>query len=157
MKKTVSLSLVCALALCLLAACGSEAAEPEFGDVTAAIDSAVDTSSMTEADASYIQGMFGLREGDYEACRVLLTGVGTNIDEIGLFKGADTSQAEQLKTAVTDYLQLRLNSWMPEYLPDEFPKLQNAKLWSEGTYVMYAILSYEGRDAALGAFEGCFG
>ena len=52
MKKTVSLSLACALALCLLAACGSEAAEPEFGDVTAAIDSAVDTSSMTEADAS---------------------------------------------------------------------------------------------------------
>ena len=51
MKKTVSLSLVCALALCLLAACGSEAAEPEVGDVTAAIDSAVESSSMTGADA----------------------------------------------------------------------------------------------------------
>lgn len=83
--------------------------------------------------------------------------MGTNIDELGLFKGADASQAERLKTAVTDYLQLRLNSWMPEYLPDEFPKLQNAKLWTEGSYVMYAILSDDGREAALEAFEGCFG
>ena len=46
---------------------------------------------------------------------------------------------------------------MPEYLPDEFPKRQNAKLWTEGSYVMYAILSDDGREAALEAFEGCFG
>ena len=157
MKKTVSILLTCALALCLISACGGEAAEPEFAEVTSAVDAAVDTSDMTEADASYLQGMFGLSEGDYEACRVLITGVGTTIDEIGLFKGSDDAQAEELRTAVADYLQLRLDSWMPEYLPDEFPKLQNAKLWSEGTYVMYAILSDEGRDAALGAFEGCFG
>mgnify|MGYP001861266732 FL=1 len=156
MKKKLSILLLCAIALCLTAACGSDAAEPAFDEVESAIDSAVDTSSMTEADSSYLQGMFGLEEGDYEACRVLITGVGTTIDEIGLFKGADAAQAEELKTAVTDYLQLRLNSWMPEYLPDEFPKLQNARLYEQGTYVFYAILSDEGRDAALEAFEGCF-
>ena len=156
MKKTLAIAVLCALALCLISGCGAEAAEPAFADVSAAIDTAVDTSSMTEADASYLKGMFGLEDGDYRDCRVLITGVGTTIDEIGLFCGRDAAQTAELKSAVTDYLQLRLDSWMPEYYPEEYPKLQNARIYEEGNYVFYAILSDEGRDAALEAFESCF-
>lgn len=60
------------------------------------------------------------------------TNVGTSIDEFGIFQGADSSQAAELKSAVEAYLQFRLDSWMPEYLPEEFPKLQSAKLWTRG-------------------------
>ena len=67
MKKKLSILLLCAIALCLTAACGSDAAEPAFDEVESAIDSAVDTSSMTEADSSYLKGMIGLEVGVYAA------------------------------------------------------------------------------------------
>ena len=45
---------------------------------------------------------------------------------------------------------------MDEYLPEEKPKLANAEVWSEGNYVMYAILDDAEREAVYKAFTGCF-
>ncbi len=108
---------------------------------------------MAQMDFGYIENMFKLSDGDYERCLVMATNVGTTIDEFGLFKGADSAQAEALHTAVKDYLQLRLDAWMPEYLPEEFPKLQNAQVWTAGNYVFYAILSEDAKTAASSAFQ----
>ena len=135
MKKYIALLLVLALCLGVFSACGSgsETANPGFDTVVAAIEGVVSTDGMAQMDAD-----------------------GTSIDEFGVFKGADSAQAESLRTAVNDYLQLRLDAWMPEYLPEEFPKLQNAQLWTAGNYVFYAILSEDVKTAAGSAFEGCF-
>lgn len=148
--------LCAALALGLLAGCGSEAAQPEMSDVVAAVEAVVPTDGMTQYDANYIKNVFKLEESDYADCCVMATNVGTTIDEFGIFKGADSAQAAELKTAVEEYLQFRLDSWMPEYLPEEFPKLQSAKLWTEGNYVMYAILADDTQAAAGDAFTACF-
>ncbi len=158
MKKRIALLLVLALCLGTLSACGSDdgAVDPGFDTVAAAIEGAVSTDGMAQADANYIENMFKLTESDYEQCLVMITNVGTTIDEFGVFKGADSTQAEALHTAVQDYLQLRLDSWMPEYLPEEFPKLQNAQVWTEGDYIFYAILSEDAKAAASAAFSGCF-
>lgn len=145
-----------ALALGLLAACGSEAKQPEMSEVVAAVEGVVPTEGMTQLDANYLKNVFKLDESQYADCLVMTTNVGTTIDEFGIFKGADSAQAAELKTAVEEYLQFRLDSWMPEYLPEEFPKLQGAKLWAEGDYVMYAILSDDAMTAAGDAFTACF-
>lgn len=157
MRKAALLTAL-ALALCLLlSACGSKAAaEPEMSEVVAAVEAVVPTDGMTELTGSYIENVFKLTEDKYADCYVMSTNVGTTIDEFGIFKGADEAQAAELKSAVEAYLQFRLDSWMPEYLPEEFPKLQGAKLWTEGNYVMYAILSDDAKTAAEAAFQGCF-
>lgn len=154
--KILSALLCAALALGLLAGCGSEAAQPEMSDVVAAVEAVVPTDGMTQYDANYIKNVLKLEESDYADCCVMATNVGTTIDEFGIFKGKDSAQAGELKTAVEEYLQFRLDSWMPEYLPEEFPKLQSAKLWTEGDYVMYAILSDDAKTAAGDAFTACF-
>ena len=119
------------MCLSLLAACGggNDAVDPGFDNVVAAVEGAVSTDGMAQMDANYIENMFKLITDDYEQALVMATNVGTTIDEFGLFKGADSAQAEELHTAVNDYLKLRLDAWMPEYLPDELPKLQNAQVW----------------------------
>ena len=157
MRKTAFVTAL-ALILCLiLSACGSQtAAEPEMSEVVAAVEAAVPTDGMVEFDANYLKNVFKLSEEQYADCYVMSTNVGTSIDEFGIFKGADEAQTAELKSAVEAYLQCRLDSWMPEYLPEEFPKLQGAKLWTEGNYVMYAILSDEEKTAAETAFQGCF-
>ena len=158
MKKYIALLLVLALCLGVFSACGagSETADPGLDTVVAAIEGVVSTDGMAQMDADYIKNMFNLTTEDYEQCLVMSTNVGTSIDEFGIFKGADETQAAALKTAVEEYLQFRLDSWMPEYLPEEFPKLQGAQLWAEGDYVMYAILSDDAKAAAGEAFTGCF-
>lgn len=157
MKKPVALILSAILCLSLLSACGSEApVDPGFDAVEAAVEAVVPTDGMAAQGSSYISNMFKLEEGDYEQCLVMVTNVGTSIDEFGLFKGSDATQAEALHTAVKDYLQFRLDAWMSEYLPDEFPKLQNAQVWTAGNYVFYAILGEDAKAAAGSAFEGCF-
>ena len=45
---------------------------------------------------------------------------------------------------------------MDEYLPDEKPKLDNAEVWTQGNYVMYAILGDSDRAAVKQAFQSCF-
>lgn len=157
MKKAALLTAL-ALALCIiLSACGSEAAaEPEMSEVVAAVEAVVPTDGMVELTGSYLENVFKLTGEQYADCHVMSTNVGTSIDEFGIFKGADEAQTAELKAAVEAYLQFRLDSWMPEYLPEEFPKLQSAKIWTDGSYVMYAILSDELLTAAGNAFEGCF-
>lgn len=157
MKRHLALILALALCLTVFSACGqSEVPDPGFDKVVSAVEAAVSTDSMAEQDSNYIQNMFKLESSDYAQALVMITNMGTSIDEFGLFKGSDAAQAEALDTAVKDYLQLRLDAWMPEYLPEEFPKLQNAKVWTAGNYVFYAILSEDVKTAAGDAFEGCF-
>ena len=42
------------------------------------------------------------------------------------------------------------------YTPEELPKLENAKVESEGSYVFYAILGDAERSTADAAFSACF-
>ncbi|NCB51827.1 MAG: DUF4358 domain-containing protein [Clostridia bacterium] len=158
MKKHLFILLAAVLALCLLAACGNKTEyEPVMSDVVAAVDAAIgNDGSMTAVDENYIKGSMKMDVADYEDYTVKINTMGVNIDEYGVFKGSDSAQAAEIETAVEDYLQMREDTWMPEYMPEEFPKLQAAEVWTEGNYVIYVILGDDAKAAASDAFAACF-
>jgi len=91
---------------------------------------------------------------DYADYIVNINAYGTSVDEFGIFKGSDKAQTTAIADAVKTYLQLRIDTWIPEYMPEEFPKLENAEYKVVGNYVMYAVLSDSEREAAFSSFEG---
>jgi hypothetical protein len=57
---------------------------------------------------------------------------GANVDEYGVFRGADEAQAAEIKKAVEDYLAMRVDSWMDAYMPEEKPKVTSAQIEDRG-------------------------
>ena len=154
MKKIIILLLALTMILAL-AACGA-AKEPAFADVCKKVDESVTVGgSLTAVDADYIKGALGIDTAAYTDAMVKVTSTGTAIDEYGVFKCADDKAADALETAVKAYIQQRIDTWMG-YTPEELPKLENAKVESEGSYVFYAILGDAERSTADAAFSACF-
>lgn len=156
-KNTISLVLCAVLMLYMLAACGGsseyrdDVAVSEIGDSFDAILSS--GADMKELSDTYITGSMKMDVSDYEEYCVKVASKGITIDEYGIFKGEDAKNTEAIETAVNDYIQLRIDTWMSEYMPEEFPKLENAEVKVCGNYVMYAILSDEEKTAVFDAFE----
>lgn len=154
--KRISLILALALMLSLLAACGGGGYRDDVSMTTLenAVDSALGgAGSMIQAPASYVESTIKLTDADFEESCIKLDSQGININEYGIFKTADKSAAKALETKLKDYLQYRLDIWMPEYMPEELPKLENATVTVAGNYLMYSILDDSGRDAVASAFE----
>lgn len=157
-RKYAGLLLALAIILPLLAACGENGkTEVDFDEMVSAVDKALgNEDSMIPISESYIKGSMKMEASDYEEHAVKVNAYGVNIDEYGIFKAADQDQAKLLEESIKEYLKFRDDSWMTEYMPEEYPKLQAAEYKTEGLYVMYAILSEEGKKTAFKAFEGCF-
>lgn len=155
--KKLCFPLALALIFCLLSACGSAAKDPGMAAVTEAVDAAVAADGLAQVDANYIENMLKLAPTSYEEALVLLANVGATRNEYGIFRAKDSAQAAEIKTAVEAYLQSRVDDPMSQqYMPEEYPKLQNAEVWIEGAYVLYAILDDAAKSAASTAFFGCF-
>lgn len=148
--------IIIVLTLFILASCGGAADDVPVNDITQKIDSAIgDDGEMISVDEGYIEGSMKMDVSAFSEYTVKINGYGVNIDEYGVFKGADKNEAKEIENAVNSYLQMRVETWMTEYMPEEFPKLQEAEVETVGNYVMYAILSDEDKAAAFSAFEDC--
>ena len=158
MKKTGSILLILTLCLSLLAACGKkEVKNPDMADVVSAVDQAIgNTGDMLVRDEDYVSGFMKIDVSKLSAYTVKTNSVGVSIDEYGVFQAADSGSVKTLKESVDAYLQMRVDTWMTEYMPEEQPKLLSAQVWTEGNYVMYAILGDTTREAASTAFSSCF-
>jgi len=147
-------ALALAMVLALLCACGSGAKDVPIEDVVAAVDEALGKGdSLAEMGADYIKGYMKMDVSGYEGFTVKINAYGANIDEYGVFRAKDSAQVKDIKSAVEAYLQLRVDSWMEEYMPEEKPKLTSAEVKTNGSYVMYCILSDADRQAAFGALD----
>jgi major membrane immunogen (membrane-anchored lipoprotein) len=150
-----ALLVMLALALSLLSACGksSSVADVPVEELAQKVDEAIgNDGTLIAVDADYIKGYMRMDVSDYVGFVVKINAYGANIDEYGIFKGADEKQAKEIAKAVEDYLQLREDTWMEEYMPEEKPKLLAAEYKVLGNYVMYAILWDEEKAAAFDAF-----
>lgn len=157
MKKTstaiIAMTLLFAL---LLSACGGKTYRNDVSasEIGSAVDGAIAAAdNMVDAPASYITSSMKLDVSNLSDYTVKINSRGISIDEYGIFKAADDAQLKEIQTLVNDYLQFRLDSWMVEYLPEEFPKIENAEAKTVGSYVMYAILSDSDKKAAFDALE----
>lgn len=157
MKKKIALLLCSILIISALAACGSSASyrdDVPAADIATAVDAVLATgANMSTLSDTYITGSMQLSVEDYADYCAKIASKGITVNEYGIFKGTDENHAKTIQSELEAYLQMRLDSWMPEYMPEELPKLENAEVKVCGTYVMYAILSDEERAAAFAAFE----
>lgn len=153
--KAVSLVVIGVMALAMLCACGSSAAsDVPVEDICSAVDTALaKQDKLVAVEENYIKGYMKMDVSDYDQYAVKINAYGANIDEYGIFKSKDAAQTKEVKAAVEAYLQLRLDSWMDEYMPEEKPKLADAEIKTVGNYVMYCILSDSDKSAAFAAFE----
>lgn len=157
MKTRPISALLCTLTLLgLLTACGGSSYRDDvlISDLVKAVDSSINgAEAMIEAPNNYISGTMKMNVSDYAGYCVKLNSMGVNADEYGIFKGMDENQTQEIKKAIEDYFQLRKDIWMPEYMPQEYPKLENAEIKVAGNYLIYAILSDSERAAVFAAFD----
>ncbi len=145
------------LAMSLLTACAGKAAKVRddvpVSDVSTAVAAVLDGDTLVSVPETYYAGSMKMDVSEFEGYDVKINSKGINIDEFGIFKAKDSSQLPAVQKAVNDYLAFRLQIWMVEYMPEEKPKLENAEVKTVGNYVMYAILSDDGKKTAFSAFE----
>ena len=147
--------MICALALCLilgLSACSGNNKADVRDDVSldtlaSEIDAVIGNDAMAEMTDSYVAGAMQLDTSLFESYLVKINAQGVNIDEYGIFKAPSLDAVAQVKSAIEGYLQLRLDSWMEAYMPEEKPKLESASVSVLGRYVYYTILSEDVRTA----------
>ena len=154
--KIIALFLCLIMTAAALTACGGGEVRNDVAvsELSAKINSELESGAdLVDAPESYISSSMGFDLSSVSEYVVKINSRGENIDEYGIFKAADDSQLQQLQTAVSNYLQFRVDTWMVEYMPEEFPKLQNAETKTIGNYVMYAILSDSDKQAVFSAFE----
>ncbi len=157
MKKIVALIIIVAVLATALCACGgnSETKNVPAADIAAAVaDKIGKTDSLTAVEANWIKGWMKTDASLFGDYTVMLNTYGANVDEYGIFKAGEEMSAAKIETVVQSYLDLRVQSWMDEYMPEEKYKVEDASYEVIGDYVMYCILSAEDSEAAFATFEG---
>lgn len=145
------------LACLLLVSCSSGTSEVTYADDVAvsqlseAVDQAVAMDSLIAMDENYLKNAMQLDPSQFADYTVKLNGMGITIDEYGIFQAKDADSVAEVTQLAEDYLQFRLDNWMSEYLPEEFPKLEEAQVETYGTYVVYTIMSEETAQLAFDA------
>lgn len=151
------LPLLSLLILVFITSCSANKSEVRddvpLSDLEAAIDTHLDKDSFAAMEESYLKGAMKLDTSLYESYIVKVNAYGANIDEYGIFKAKDSTRLKAAQDAVIGYLQMREDTWMDEYMPEEKPKLEAAEVKTTGLYVMYAILSDESRSDVFSEFE----
>lgn len=157
MKKNIGVVIVLTLILTVfLSACGGETVKNDVAvsDLSSSLEAVLSgDTEFVDAPESYITSSMKLDVSSISEYTVKINSRGVNVDEYGIFKASDDAQLQTLQTMAKDYLQFRLDSWMAEYMPEQFPKIQSAEVKVVGNYVMYAILSDSDKAAAFSAFE----
>lgn len=139
------LAVVLAFTCICTASCGGSATyktDVAVSEISAAVDALLDNpgdfATMTEG---YIVGMMEIDPSQFEECVIKLRASGSNIDEYGIFKAADSEGVANAVAVANAYIARRIEAWMPEYMPEELPKMEAASVKIFGNYVVYAILA----------------
>lgn len=140
MKKT----LIVLLALCLMVmaftACAPkvETAEYEIDKLAAKIkDSGAFSDMLSPIDDSIVPTLYGIFASDVEDV-VVLCSTGATTEEIGIFKCIDNEAAERVVSAAEKRIISQKNLY-ESYAPAEPPKLDEAIVKTDGTYVFYIV------------------
>ena len=156
--KLLAAALLVAVTLLTLVSCGSGAVkyreDVAVPDLCAAADPLIgDSSTMATMTDDYLYGMMGIELDGISDYAVKVQASGANVDEYGIFKASTEDGVAGVEQMVQSYLAKRVETWMPEYMPEEFPKVQNATTKTFGQYVVYCILDDSEKTAVFNAIE----
>ena len=155
MKKAICFLLILT-ALLPLAACGKKDSwrtDATVEELSRAVEAYLDGSSLAAMTEDYLRGPMKLDTSLFADWVVKINAYGANIDEYGIFQAPDEAGAAAVRQAAEGYLQLRRDTWMEEYMPEEKPKLTQAEGKVCGLYVIYVIVSDDARGKILTDFE----
>ena len=155
MKRIICI-LLCAAALLCLGACAKKAAwrsDVPLDKLAETVEKHLDGGSLAAMQESYLKGAMKMDPAIFAQGLVKINAYGANIDEYGIFKAPDEAGVAAVKQAAEDYLKLRRDSWMEEYMPEEKPKLTQAEVKVCGLYVIYVIVADDVRGTILADFE----
>ncbi len=153
MKRIICI-LLCLAALLCLGACGKKAAwrtDVPLDKLAETVEKYLDGSRLVTMQESFLKS-YNMDPAIFSDWLVKLDNYGA-IDEYGIFKAPDEQGVAAVKQAAEDYLKLRRDTWMEEYMPEEKPKLTQAEVKVCGLYVIYAIVSDDARGKILTDFE----
>lgn len=108
--------------------------------------------SLVEMTEDYVKGMLNFDVTKVSEYSVYVDASGTTVDEFGVFK-ANEGEGEEVQKMLETYLNMRLDTWMDEYMPEQKPNVENAVVKNIGDYYIYMILSDSEREATFSAFE----
>lgn len=141
----------------IMASCSSEKVKVRddvpVSEIAAAVDNRLDSDSFASMNEGYLKGAMKLDTAMFKEYAVKINAYGANIDEYGIFRAGEGKGVKDVEDAVKGYLQMRLDTWMEEYMPEEKPKLESADVLTMGSYVMYAILSDEDKADVIAEFK----
>ena len=155
MKRIICI-LLCAAALLCLGACAKKAAwrsDVPLDKLAETVEKHLDGGSLAAMQESYLKGAMKMDPAIFAQWLVKINAYGANIDEYGIFKAPDEAGVAAVKQAAEDYLKLRQDTWMEEYMPEEKPKLTQAEVKVCGLYVIYVIVGDGVRGPILTDFE----
>ena len=155
MKRSICI-LLCLAALLCLGACGKKETwrtDVPLSTLAEVVEKHLDGGSLAAMQESYLKGAMKLDPAIFSDWLVKINAYGANIDEYGIFKAPDEAGVAAVKQAAEDYLKLRRDTWMEEYMPEEKPKLTQAEVKVCGLYVIYVIVSDDARGKILTDFE----
>ncbi len=154
MKKIACILLILSVLLAL-GACGKKETwrtDVPLSSLADAVEKHLDAGSLASMQESYLKGIMKMDPSLFADWVVKINAYGANIDEYGVFKAPDEAGVAAVKQAAEDYLKLRRDSWMEEYMPEEKPKLTQAEVKVCGLYVIYVIVADDVRGPILADF-----
>lgn len=155
MKRIFCFLMVLAVVLSF-AACGKKESwrsDVPVSKLCEAVEKHLDGGNLAAMTESYLQGNMKLDTSLFSEFTVKINAYGANVDEYGIFKAPDEAGAAAVKKAAEAYLQMRKDTWMEEYMPQEKPKLTKAAVKVCGLYVIYVIVGDDVRQPILDEFE----
>ena len=130
----------------------------DFQSLCSAIDVVVTgVENYIPRDEGYLENMMMINPASYASCRVLVSTLGGSIDEYGVFEVLPGEDVSEVADSIKEYLSYYNEIWDDRYLPEEYPKLRDAKVKTYGDrFAVYAILDKVDSAALFAAADALF-
>lgn len=117
---------------------GTKNSNADINDVTQAVISQIDMSSVEESTSQMLKKFYGLNAADYEA--VVLYAPVSNMDaeEILIVKLTNNGQSDAVRAAIEKRLETQKNSF-DGYGIEQYDLLENHVLDVQGNYILYIV------------------
>ena len=150
-NRLFALILSAVLILSLLTACGGkkEGKQVDLPELWASMEENLELPAMMEMDDNALDFLYGMDAADLESYVGRIPMMNVHATEFFLAKVKDGKMDDVKK--ILENRQSNLEQQWSQYLPDQYALVKNAKLVTNGNYVLFCIS--EDADSVVNAFN----